>query len=77
MRKTDEHGFEYYDQLPSDFRLASMEDFEKGFMNHGRSILVLSSTDERYECYQVNNPLSDNLRLFTNLGRLFVQDPVL
>ena len=77
MRKTDQYGFEYYDHLPADFRPACMDDFEKGFLSRGKTILALSSDDQRFEIYRVNNPLSENLRLFISLGRLFVQDPVL
>ncbi|HRZ20063.1 MAG TPA: hypothetical protein P5184_00235 [Bacteroidales bacterium] len=77
MMRIDEHGFEYYDQLPADFRLACMDDFEKGFLSRGKTILALTSDDQRFEIYRVNNPLSEDLRLFISLGRLYVHDPVL
>lgn len=77
MKKTDRHGWEYYDKLPENYRLAEIDDFVKnGKLKIGMEFLIqwaLSRDDYFQICYVSDRLTSKWLILFIEENRVFVK----
>jgi len=74
MLKTDKHGFLYYDQLPDNTRLATMDDFHhQGNKHIGMKFIIHGHYDKRYELYKVTeNTTAGKLKSFIDNNMVYV-----
>jgi hypothetical protein len=71
----DLNGFEYYDQLPEEYRLADLDDFHiNGRKKIGMEFLIKWVTREYYQvCVVSENLKGPVLQSFINDNRVFVK----
>ena len=78
MKKIDAYGWEYYDKLPSTYRLAKLDDFIlNGKLRIGMEFLIqwaLTTTDFYQVCIVSERLKSKWLIPFIEDNRVFVKD---
>jgi len=73
--KIDRFGWEYYEELPEGFRLATMDDFHvKGKKNTGMQYLIKRSNQDHYEVHHIMEyTRSQSLKPFLDHEMVFVK----
>jgi len=73
--KIDRFGWEYYEELPEGFRLATMDDFHvKGKKKTGMQYLIKRSNQDHYEVHHIMEyTLSQSLKPFLDHEMVFVK----
>ncbi len=75
LKKIDGYGWEYYDSVPDDFILATMEDFHvKGIKRIGLEFLIRYADKEKYQVCIVSERLTSVfLQPFIEANRVFIK----
>ena len=75
LKKTDGYGWEYYDSVPGDFILATLEDFHiKGVKRIGLEFLIRYADKEKYQVCIVSERLTSTFLLpFIQANRVFIK----
>lgn len=68
----DDNGFWYYPEQPEGTRLATMEDIAKGNFKKGAPLLCHGFQSNRFECYRSKGEVSDELREFIRMERVYL-----
>ena len=73
--KIDRFGWEYYEELPEGFRLATMDDFHvKGKKKTGMQYLIKRSNQDHYEVHHIMEyTRSQSLKPFLDYEMVFVK----
>ncbi len=73
--KIDRFGWEYYEELPEGFRLATMDDFHvKGKKKTGMQYLIKRSNQDHYEVHHIMEyTRSQSLKSFLDHEMVFVK----
>ena len=73
--KIDRFGWEYYEELPDGFRLATMDDFHvKGKKKTGMQYLIKRATQDHYEVHHIrDHTRSQSLKPFLDHQMVFVK----
>ena len=74
-KKIDRYGWEYYDQVPSDFSLAKFDDFHvNGIKKLGMEFLIRYADIEKYQVCIVSERLTSTfLQPFIKHNRVFTK----
>ena len=74
-KKIDKYGWEYFDTVPDDFILASMDDFHvKGRKKIGLEFLIRYADKEKYQVCIVSERLTAEFLLpFIQAKRVFIK----
>lgn len=72
--KQDENGFWYFDKIPSEFRLATEEDYHQKLFTPGKAFLIKSILQNNYECHRVkaNEKISPKILEFIIEDRVYI-----
>ncbi len=75
MKKVDQNGWEHYDKLPVEYRLATINDFHfNGRKKFGLEFLVKWADKEYYQVCIVNENLKSAwLKQFIDENRVFIK----
>ncbi len=75
LKKIDQYGWEYYDSVPGDFTLATLEDFHiKGVKRIGLEFLIRYADKEKYQvCIVTEGLTSVFLQPFIEANRVFIK----
>ena len=73
--KTDQNGWQYYDQLPDGYRIATMDDFHvNGSKRLGMEYLIQRGDKSYWEVHRINEQTrAINLKLFLDHRMVFVK----
>lgn len=70
--KLDEHGLQYYDHVPEEFRLATVKDLDNGMFQHNTAFLVHSYYTKVFYPHRVRYVFPESMVSFLKDGRIYI-----